>query len=57
MEPDWTQANSWKQLATRIPPALHQELKRRAVEDETSMMRLVVEAIVLRLSRRRGVSL
>ena len=49
MRIDWEQAGGWSQLATRIPPELHQKLKLRAILEDSSMMRLVVEGILLRL--------
>ena len=56
----------WVQLATRIPKALHRDLKLHCVETETSVMEFVTKAIeeklkqpmagsrVARTSRRRA---
>jgi hypothetical protein len=35
----------WVQLATRIPKALHRDLKLHCVETETSVMEFVTKAI------------
>ena len=56
----------WVQLATRIPKALHRDLKLHCVEAETSVMEFVTKAIeeklklpaskarVARMTRRRA---
>jgi predicted HicB family RNase H-like nuclease len=42
----------WVQLATRIPKALHRELKLHCVTRDTSVMAFVVDALRERLERR-----
>ena len=46
----------WVQLATRIPKALHRDLKLHCVEAETSVMEFVTKAIEekLKLPRSRA---
>jgi len=41
----------WVQLATRIPKALHRDLKLHCVEAETSVMEFVTKAIEEKLKR------
>ena len=47
---------AWVQLATRIPKALHRELKLYCVTHDTSVMEFVVAALEEKLTRegRRG---
>ena len=40
----------WVQLATRIPKALHRDLKLHCVETETSVMEFVTQAIAEKLA-------
>jgi len=42
----------WVQLATRIPKALHRDLKLHCVEAETSVMEFVTQAIEEKLKLR-----
>jgi hypothetical protein len=42
--------DAWVQLATKIPKALHRELKLHCVTQDKSVMRLVTEAIRERLA-------
>lgn len=42
----------WVQLATRIPKALHRDLKLHCVEAETSVMEFVTKAIEEKLKLR-----
>ena len=44
----------WTQLATRIPKALHRELKLHCVKTETSVMDFVSMAIREKLGRSSG---
>ena len=44
----------WVQLATRIPKALHRELKLHCVTAETSVMDFVVKALQEKLARSAG---
>ncbi len=44
----------WVQLATRIPKALHRELKLHCVEAEKSVMDFVTKAIEEKLARASG---
>jgi len=44
----------WTQLATRIPKALHRQLKLYCVTSDTSVMAFVVAAIEERLTRASG---
>ena len=44
----------WVQLATRIPKALHRDLKLHCVEAETSVMEFVTKAIEEKLRLRRS---
>jgi predicted HicB family RNase H-like nuclease len=44
----------WVQLATRIPKALHRELKLHCVTAETSVMDFVVKALEEKLARSGG---
>jgi len=46
----------WVQLATRIPKALHRELKVHCVRAEESVMAFVVKALTEKLQRDGGVS-
>jgi predicted HicB family RNase H-like nuclease len=41
----------WMQLATRIPKSLHQRLRVHCVEEETSLMAFVAQAIRERLAQ------
>jgi predicted HicB family RNase H-like nuclease len=41
----------WVQLATRIPKALHRDLKLHCVETETSVMEFVTKAIEEKLKQ------
>ena len=41
---------AWVQLATRIPKSVHRELKLHCVQNETSVMDFVVEALREKLS-------
>lgn len=43
----------WVQLATRIPKALHRELKLHCVRSDVSVMEFVVTALRERLERDR----
>ena len=42
----------WTQLATRIPKALHRDLKLHCVSAETSVMEFVTQAIAEKLAGR-----
>ncbi len=44
----------WVQLATRIPKALHRQLKLHCVQSDTSVMDFVVAAIEERLAKSGG---
>ena len=44
----------WVQLATRIPKALHRELRLRCVHAEISLMDFVSKALEEKLARSRG---
>lgn len=44
----------WVQLATRIPKALHRELKLHCVRTDVSVMEFVVKALEEKLSREAG---
>jgi predicted HicB family RNase H-like nuclease len=44
----------WVQLATRIPKALHRELKLHCVRSDVSVMEFVVKALEERLAREAG---
>jgi predicted HicB family RNase H-like nuclease len=44
----------WVQLATRIPKALHRDLKLHCVTAETSVMDFVTKAIEEKLARSSG---
>ena len=44
----------WVQLATRIPKALHRELKLRCVQTDTSVMEFVVDALRAKLVKETG---
>jgi len=49
-----SEAVVWVQLATRIPKALHRELKLHCVTAETSVMDFVVKALQEKLARSAG---
>ena len=49
-----SEAVVWVQLATRIPKALHRELKLHCVTAETSVMDFVVKALQEKLARSGG---
>jgi predicted HicB family RNase H-like nuclease len=44
----------WVQLATRIPKALHRELKLHCVRTDVSVMEFVVKALEEKLAREAG---
>ena len=44
----------WVQLATRIPKALHRELKLHCVRTDVSVMEFVVKALEEKLGREAG---
>ena len=44
----------WVQLATRIPKALHRELKLHCVRTDVSVMEFVVKALEEKLARETG---
>lgn len=44
----------WVQLATRIPKALHRELKLHCVKSDVSVMEFVVRALEEKLAREQG---
>jgi predicted HicB family RNase H-like nuclease len=44
----------WVQLATRIPKALHRELKLHCVRTDTSVQAFVVAALEEKLARDQG---
>ena len=44
----------WVQLATRIPKALHRELKLHCVRTDVSVMEFVVKALEEKLQRESG---
>jgi hypothetical protein len=44
----------WVQLATRIPKALHRELKLHCVRTDVSVMEFVVKALEEKLARESG---
>ena len=44
----------WVQLATRIPKALHRELKLHCVLTDVSVMEFVVKALEEKLAREAG---
>ena len=46
-----SQDEAWVQLATRIPKALHRELKLHCVTSDQSVMDFVIAAIEQKLSR------
>jgi len=46
----------WVQLATRIPKALHRELKLHCVRTDVSVMEFVVKALEEKLARESGKS-
>jgi predicted HicB family RNase H-like nuclease len=48
------EAYVWVQLATRIPKALHRELKLHCTYAEISVMDFVSEALEQKLARSRG---
>jgi hypothetical protein len=45
---------AWVQLATRIPKALHRQLKLHCVENETSVMDFVVASLEEKLAKVGG---
>jgi hypothetical protein len=45
---------AWVQLATRVPKALHREVRLYCVKNETTIMEFVVRAITERLKRDVG---
>ena len=45
---------AWVQLATRIPKALHRQLKLHCVRADTSLMDFVVDALREKLTRESG---
>jgi predicted HicB family RNase H-like nuclease len=46
----------WVQLATRIPKALHRELRLYCVHQEIPLMDFVLQALEEKLARSRGAS-
>ena len=44
----------WVQLATRVPKALHRQLKLYCVERDTSVMAFVVTALREKMARESG---
>jgi hypothetical protein len=44
----------WVQLATRIPKALHRELRLHCVYEDVRLMDFVVQAVEEQLARARG---
>ena len=49
-----TDGEVWVQLATRIPKALHRELKLHCVKNDVSVMEFVVRALEEKLGREQG---
>jgi len=49
-----TTGEVWVQLATRIPKALHRELKLHCVRTDVSVMEFVVKALEEKLGREAG---
>ena len=48
------EADVWVQLATRIPKALHRELKLHCVDADVSVMEFVVAALKEKLAKAGG---